>query len=64
MAFVDFTNPAACKWYQDKLANLVDLGVEVFKVRIGSFYFANIDHAANRDSHNRLILANAFPPVT
>lgn len=32
MAFVDFTNPAACKWYQSKLADLVDLGVDVFKV--------------------------------
>lgn len=32
MAFVDFTNPAACKWYQGKLAALIDLGVDVFKV--------------------------------
>ncbi|RPB15513.1 hypothetical protein P167DRAFT_518728 [Morchella conica CCBAS932] len=35
MAFVDFTNPAACKWYQSKLADLVDLGVDVFKTDFG-----------------------------
>jgi hypothetical protein len=32
MAFVDFTNPAACKWYQSKLEALVALGVDSFKV--------------------------------
>lgn len=32
MAFVDFTNPAACEWYQSKLKALIDLGVDTFKV--------------------------------
>lgn len=32
MAFIDFTNPAACKWYQSKLAALVAMGVDSFKV--------------------------------
>lgn len=35
MAFIDFTNPAACKWYQAKLAKLIDLGVDAFKVLTG-----------------------------
>lgn len=32
MGFIDFTNPDACKWYQDKLQALVDMGVDSFKV--------------------------------
>ncbi|KAL0947518.1 hypothetical protein HGRIS_013617 [Hohenbuehelia grisea] len=32
MAFVDFTNPKACEWYQSKLQELIDLGVDCFKV--------------------------------
>ena len=35
MAIVDFTNPAACKWYQDKLAALIDMGVDCFKTDFG-----------------------------
>ncbi|MDR1689154.1 MAG: alpha-xylosidase [Clostridiales bacterium] len=35
MAIVDFTNPAACKWYCEKLSNLVDLGVDSFKTDFG-----------------------------
>ncbi len=35
MALVDFTNPAACKWYQDKLENLMDMGVDCFKTDFG-----------------------------
>ncbi|KAK7214601.1 hypothetical protein V2G26_002604 [Clonostachys chloroleuca] len=35
MAFVDFTNPDACKWYQEKLQALVDMGVESFKTDFG-----------------------------
>ena len=31
MAIVDFTNPAACKWYTDKLRALCDMGVDTFK---------------------------------
>lgn len=33
MAFIDFTNPAACEWYQSKLQGLIELGVDSFKVR-------------------------------
>ena len=35
MAIVDFTNPAACKWYQDKLEVLLDMGVDAFKTDFG-----------------------------
>ncbi|HEY3290357.1 MAG TPA: alpha-xylosidase [Anaerolineae bacterium] len=35
MALVDFTNPAACKWYGDKLRSLVDMGVDCFKTDFG-----------------------------
>lgn len=33
--FIDFTNPAAKKWYQDKLKELLDMGVDCFKTDFG-----------------------------
>lgn len=35
MALVDFTNPAACRWYADKLRVLLDMGVDCFKTDFG-----------------------------
>ena len=35
MGIVDFTNPAACRWYGDKLRALVDMGVDCFKTDFG-----------------------------
>ncbi len=35
MALVDFTNPDACRWYQDKLEVLLDMGVDCFKTDFG-----------------------------
>lgn len=35
MGEVDFTNPAAVKWYQDKLEHLIDMGVDSFKTDFG-----------------------------
>lgn len=35
MALVDFTNPAAVKWYKDKLKTLVGQGVDSFKTDFG-----------------------------
>lgn len=35
MAVVDFTNPAAKKWYQDKLRGLLEVGVDCFKSDFG-----------------------------
>lgn len=35
LAIVDFTNPAAVKWYQEKLELLLDMGVDCFKTDFG-----------------------------
>jgi alpha-D-xyloside xylohydrolase len=35
MALVDFTNPAARRWFADKLRLLVDMGVDCFKTDFG-----------------------------
>lgn len=35
MALVDFTNPGAVKWYQSKLKELMDMGVDCFKTDFG-----------------------------
>ena len=35
MAIVDFTNPAAYKWFQDKLEVLIDMGIDCFKTDFG-----------------------------
>ncbi|UOQ85129.1 alpha-xylosidase [Gracilibacillus salinarum] len=35
MGIVDFTNPDACRWFQDKLKALLDMGVDSFKTDFG-----------------------------
>ena len=35
MAVVDFTNPAAARWYTDKLRSILDMGVDCFKTDFG-----------------------------
>lgn len=35
MAIVDFTNPGAYRWFQDKLEVLLDMGVDCFKTDFG-----------------------------
>ncbi|MGM9604173.1 MAG: alpha-xylosidase [Faecousia sp.] len=35
LAIVDFTNPAACRWYAQKLEALMDMGVDCFKTDFG-----------------------------
>ncbi len=35
LAIVDFTNPEACRWYQEKLETLLDMGVDCFKTDFG-----------------------------
>jgi alpha-D-xyloside xylohydrolase len=35
MGMVDFTNPGACAWYQEKLGRLLDQGVDCFKTDFG-----------------------------
>lgn len=47
MAFIDFTNPGACKWYQSKLEALMDLGVDCFKVSSKLLLFIYLASHAN-----------------
>lgn len=49
MALVDFTNPAACKWYQDKLEVLLDMGVDCFKTDFGERIPADCVYADGSD---------------
>jgi alpha-D-xyloside xylohydrolase len=35
MGIVDFTNPKACKWFQEKLRALLNMGVDTFKTDFG-----------------------------
>ena len=35
MGIIDFTNPAACRWFQDKLRLLLEMGVDAFKTDFG-----------------------------
>lgn len=35
MGLVDFTNPAACAWFAEKLTALLDMGVDAFKTDFG-----------------------------
>jgi len=42
MGIVDFTNPDAYAWFQEKLGNLVDMGVDVFKTDFGERIPTNV----------------------
>lgn len=35
MAIVDFTNPAATRWFQDRLATVIDMGIDALKTDFG-----------------------------
>ena len=56
MALVDFTNPDACAWYQEKLAGLLDMGVDCFKTDFGErIPWENVeyyDHSDPKKMHN------------
>ena len=56
MALVDFTNPEACKWFQDKLAVLLDMGVDCFKTDFGERIPVDgieyYDHSDPKKMHN------------
>ncbi len=42
MGIVDFTNPEASQWYQDKLKKLLDMGVDSFKTDFGERIPTNV----------------------
>jgi alpha-D-xyloside xylohydrolase len=44
MALVDFTNPDAAAWYQDKLRVLLDQGVDAFKTDFGERIPLEVDY--------------------
>ncbi|KAJ6547326.1 alpha-glucosidase [Mycena capillaripes] len=52
LAVVDVTNPAACKWYTDKLSALMDLGVDCFKTDFGE-----------RIPHTAIVYHNGSDPM-
>ena len=56
MAIVDFTNPAATKWYQSKLRHLLEQGVDCFKTdfgeRIPTEHVEYFNHADPALMHN------------
>lgn len=49
MAVVDFTNPAACAWYQRQLKRLLDLGVDCFKTDFGERIPVNVSYYDGSD---------------
>lgn len=55
---VDFTNPAATAWWQEKLARLMDMGVAVFKTDFGEQ--APVD-AVYADGRGGLEMHNLYP---
>ncbi|KAF7440832.1 hypothetical protein PC9H_001180 [Pleurotus ostreatus] len=58
LAILDITNPAACKWYTDKLSALIDLGVDAFKTDFGE----RIPHASVKfhDGSDPIRMHNTF----
>ncbi|MFW6306096.1 MAG: alpha-xylosidase [Bacillota bacterium] len=49
MAIVDFTNPDACKWFQDKLEELLDMGVDCFKTDFGERIPTDVEYFDGSD---------------
>ena len=55
MGWVDFTNPAAVKWYTDKLKTLLDAGIDCFKSDFGERIPVDVtyyDGSDPKDMHN------------
>ncbi len=51
MGLVDFTNPAAVKWYTDKLRTLLDDGVDCFKTDFGERIPINVKYYDGSNPH-------------
>lgn len=50
MALVDFTNPQAVIWYQDKLKQLLDMGVDTFKTDFGERIPTEVEYFDQSDT--------------
>lgn len=51
MGLVDFTNPAAVKWYTDKLRTILDCGVDCFKTDFGERIPVNVSYYDGSDPY-------------
>ncbi|MDR2542285.1 MAG: alpha-xylosidase [Treponema sp.] len=66
MAIVDFTNPAAAKWYTGHLEKLLDMGVDCFKTDFGeripadAVYFDNGDPMRHHNFYSFLFNKAVF----
>jgi alpha-D-xyloside xylohydrolase len=66
MAYVDFTNPEAARWFQNKLRPLLRMGVDAFKTDAGDdvptdvAYFDGTDSAAMRNYYSFLYNKTVF----
>ncbi|MBZ0292785.1 MAG: alpha-xylosidase [Anaerolineae bacterium] len=49
MGIVDFTNPDACVWFQEKLRALIDMGVDTFKTDFGERIPLNVRYHNGAD---------------
>lgn len=49
LAIVDFTNPAACEWYSEKLRRLCDMGVNCFKTDFGERIPVDVKYFGGED---------------
>lgn len=58
MAIVDFTNPAAAKWYQSKLRALLEMGVDAFKTDFGERIPTDVVYHDGSDPH---LMHNYYP---
>lgn len=70
MGLVDFTNPDACAWYQQKLAVLLDMGVDCFKTDFGEriptqvVYFNGADPVRMHNYYTYLYNKTVFDLLT
>ncbi|GAE93437.1 alpha-xylosidase [Gracilibacillus boraciitolerans JCM 21714] len=51
MGVVDFTNPEACQWFQEKLKALLDMGVDCFKTDFGERIPTDVVYHDGSDPH-------------
>jgi alpha-D-xyloside xylohydrolase len=49
MAIVDFTNPAACEWFQERLSAIIDMGVDALKTDFGERIPTDVDYYDGSD---------------